>query len=88
LGDGVRMAGPDGNAGPGDVVEVPIETAQILIANGSATAVETPVVDSGTAVETPVVDSGTPADARPDETATLPPRETATARPQRKRSRK
>jgi hypothetical protein len=73
LGAGVRMAGPEGNAGPGDVVDLPTPTAQMLIANGSATAVDAPVGASGA-----------PVDDIPAETATLLPHKAATARPQRK----
>lgn len=76
LGAGVRMAGPDGTFGPGDVVDVPTATAQILIMNGSATPVDAPVVDAGAPVDAPQI-----------ETATLLPVEAATARPQRKRKR-
>ena len=67
----VRMAGPDGNFGDGDTVDVTPATAQILVNMGQAAFVE-----ENAQVET-----------APVETATITPRETATARPQQKRGR-
>lgn len=69
LGAGTRMAGPEGNYGPGDTVEVTTAVGEMLIANWLAAAVEVAAVAQV-------------------ETADNPPPETATAPPQRRRTRK
>lgn len=75
LAKGVRMAGPAGSFGEGEIVDVDTTTAGILIANGSATPVDAPEVT------TDVVETATP----PVEYATATIPATATAKPQRKR---
>lgn len=67
----VRMAGPAGNFGDGDTVDVTPETAQILVNLGQAA----------------FVDAQVQAETAPVEMATVTPEETATARPQGKRRR-
>lgn len=77
----VRMAGPGGNFGDGDTVDVTPETAQILVNMGQAAFVDEQVQVEAAPVET------APVEMDPVETATVTPEETATARPQRKRRR-
>ena len=75
LGEGMRMAGPTGNYGPGEVVEVADAVGEVLVANGLAVEV--------------AVEAAAPVSAIPEvETAVETPPEAATASPQRRRTRK